>query len=1211
MGNTWIQVGDYLWSQSWQIALIAAGVAVVNVALRDRSAHPRYLLWLLVVAKCLVPPLLGVAVPILPQAGPAVSPVPMEQLGSIAGELAAAQEDSVAIALATPDPAADSYGADRRIPVVSGREAIAILWLGGLAVFLGAAAVKAWRVTRWLAAERNELPESLRDNIRDLLRSLGAPRTTTVWLMPDGSQPFVWGLWRGDIYLPATFASPNHLAYQRDILAHELSHVLRFDAAVNLLQIVAQAIFWFHPLVWWANVKIRREREKCCDEMAIARLGAQPRSYSRAIVEALRVEHQSKGLVPSLAIAGAARNIEERIKTMLRPGKKFHRRPSLGAAVCALAMALLIVPTTLAFTRAADKTPTAGELKQQRTASAEKLKNFALRLNKYADEHQGTYPKSDEISWASEKDPGDFDVFLLEKVQYLGADKMRPQTGVAAMPLAFDIPLLKVAGGTNVLFADGHVEFIATDKLAARGVAIPKVSLEVTAVRFEPIHQGTNVVHVTTRNTSSAEQLFAAHVYTRSPDYGVPGPDPDQSGVGWGTGGYFNALKPGETKLLRLAFKIHGPVTDRTYVNLRVSNPETKGTYDGKWYFYDRKYMSAELPKAPAAGTKSQASPSDAQAVTQAFTDIQRDLQDRQYEKAWERFSRDYQVAEYQRDGLEAFRRAMEPTHRLHSAFTWERANFLKLKPGQVSGRQGSLSLAAGFEGQTWTIDFVRENNQLKIDQIVGYVPAVLRMQEENAQEQTAKPGNLKVLDVQFDPVQQGKNAVRINVQNTSETDQTLGVDIRTEGPIRNWQRQFTEAMKAGQTKQMTFNFEFLGPIADVSSVRLRFSNPAPGAQVDADDYFEQRRYTRDDLPLSDEARKGAEPVSQAEKDTVTKAFADFQEAIKGQNYQAAWDLSSEHFHSMFGGDIERFKGQMSSEGAKQLFLALQPGSVTRLGTWLTLDTAGEYEAMRIHFIQQDGRWKLYQGEMNTTNWEDRILPKMEKRNTAHFDIYYPKDSTAAREIDRIAKQKDAGFDQICKFVGKDSDVRIRMVFFQDGATKQRATGHQGAGWAYDQTIVEIYNDQEKLAPYHETAHILMGPVGHPPALFNEGFAVYISETLGGHALESLGGDQATIDQRVKELKSKGDWIELPQLLTFTEIGSAESRPPVAYAQAASFVKFMIDTYGKDKFLQAYRTLQNSNNKTVQEQNIKKLEQICGKPLPTLQQQWEAAFTHS
>jgi hypothetical protein len=277
----------------------------------------------------------------------------------------------------------------------------------------------------------------------------------------------------------------------------------------------------------------------------------------------------------------------------------------------------------------------------------------------------------------------------------------------------------------------------------------------------------------------------------------------------------------------------------------------------------------------------------------------------------------------------------------------------------------------------------------------------------------------------------------------------------------------------------------------------------------------------------------------------------------------------------------------------------------------LTLNAAYETQTWRIHFTQEDGQWRIYQFQVDQANWKERLLPTLEKRVTDHFDIYYSKGSTAEKEIDRIAQQKEQGYRQICTFLGADSDIRICMVFFEDGRTKQRQTGHQGAGWAYGNTIVEIYNEQQRLDPYHETTHILMGPVGSPPALFNEGFAVYMSERLGAPALESLSGGQAKVHQRAKELKGKGDWIELRELLGYTEIGSRASRPPVAYPEAASFVKFLIDSYGKDKFLQTYRTLRNSGAQAVRDANVKKLEEIYGTPLQTLQQRWEDTLARS
>ena len=61
-----------------------------------------------------------------------------------------------------------------------------------------------------------------------------------------------------------------------------------------------------------------------------------------------------------------------------------------------------------------------------------------------------------------------------------------------------------------------------------------------------------------------------------------------------------------------------------------------------------------------------------------------------------------------------------------------------------------------------------------------------------------------------------------------------------------------------------------------------------------------------------------------------------------------------------------------------------------------------------------------------------------------------------------------------------------------------------------------------------------------------------------GHVvvLDDLSGGLSTIYERVREIKSKGQWIELEELITYTEIGSAESRPPVAYPERLPLLNF-------------------------------------------------------
>jgi len=491
---------------------------------------------------------------------------------------------------------------------------------------------------------------------------------------------------------------------------------------------------------------------------------------------------------------------------------------------------------------------------------------------------------------------------------------------------------------------------------------------------------------------------------------------------------------------------------------------------------------------------------------------------------------------------------------------------------------------------------------------------------------------NLKILDVQFEPIRQGKNIVHVKVQNNSDDDQSFRVHIYTRSPDYGrrgvgWGTSFLETVAAREAKWTRFAFKIQGPISDDTWLRLRFYNPDSPESREPKEQFKQRRYTSGELKHYKLDKSLIRPASQTESQAVIQAFEEIQNLIREERYERTWqrftkDYQDAEFQSP---GLKAFKRIMNPSRPidsafwweREDFLKLRPRTVVKKDGVLALEAIREDETWTIDFVRENGQWKIdwiagYTPRvLQWQNWEERLLPQLQRCRTKHFDIYYFKDSTAERRIQGIAEQKEKGFQEICRFLGKDSDIRIRMVLFEDGRAKHRETGHQGMGWAYGNTIVEVYNEQEQLDPYHETTHVLMRPFGSPPAMFNEGFAVYMSERLGAAALEDLGGGLATVDERVRELKDEGQWIELEELITYTEIGSPKSRPPVAYAEAASFVKFLIETCGKDKFLQAYKKLKNSDSKIVQWMNRRTLKQLYGKPLSELDKEWESAFNKS
>ena len=320
-------------------------IAVISWLLRNKSAHVRYLLWLIVVAKCLAPPLVTISLAILPQESrqePVVMPLTNALIS--AAQIVNTNEVESPAQNSTSSPVSSRPIISERETTLTTRQWLVIAWITGVCTFALIVMIKALRTELWLKKQRKSLPSILQDQIDEFFSHLNMNSPPNVWLIDSITQPFVWGLIRGDIYLPFDFVKVNGTEQRCWIITHELSHIIRFDAGVNVLQLITQAIFWFHPFVWWANKRIRAEREKCCDEMVVAGLGTQAKDYSKAIVDILISEQQQNRPIPSLAVAGPVKNIEERIKTMLRPGKKFYRRPGLVAATLILLLALPTVP---------------------------------------------------------------------------------------------------------------------------------------------------------------------------------------------------------------------------------------------------------------------------------------------------------------------------------------------------------------------------------------------------------------------------------------------------------------------------------------------------------------------------------------------------------------------------------------------------------------------------------------------------------------------------------------------------------------------------------------------------------------------------------------------------------------------------------------------------------------------------------------------------
>jgi hypothetical protein len=247
-----------------------------------------------------------------------------------------------------------------------------------------------------------------------------------------------------------------------------------------------------------------------------------------------------------------------------------------------------------------------------------------------------------------------------------------------------------------------------------------------------------------------------------------------------------------------------------------------------------------------------------------------------------------------------------------------------------------------------------------------------------------------------------------------------------------------------------------------------------------------------------------------------------------------------------------------------------------------------------------DKRYELGRDNPAALAWASEFT----RRETQHLDIWAWRGSRAERDLTGIAARRERALTSIAQLLGVPVPDTVRLVFYPDSASYAWETGYVGVGQALGTTLLEIHNDSVQLNPYHELVHIVASKLGEPPALFREGLAVYLSERLGSDALKLLGSPGRTVDGATCVYARRGLLIPLDSLFDFPEIGSPASRFAVAYPEAASFVKFLIERYGFERFRQAYGALRDSDSTAAQEGNRVSFQRTIGVSVPRAEGRW-------
>jgi bla regulator protein BlaR1 len=256
----------------WQSTLFAILAAVSSLALRKNQARVRHHLWLAASLKFLVPFSL------------------LMSLGSHLARMhrSADSESAFYFVLQTVSqpfhqaPDFQGLSAASLLRWLPGM--VAILWLAGFVTVIGLWWLR-WR--RLAAAISSGLPVFHGREVEVLRRVekfAGIRSPISLRSSQSSLEPGIFGILRPILLWPAGISHHLQDAHLEAILAHEVQHVRRSDNLAAAMHMVVEAVFWFHPVVWWLGARLVEERERACDE-EVLRLGNQPEIYAESILK--------------------------------------------------------------------------------------------------------------------------------------------------------------------------------------------------------------------------------------------------------------------------------------------------------------------------------------------------------------------------------------------------------------------------------------------------------------------------------------------------------------------------------------------------------------------------------------------------------------------------------------------------------------------------------------------------------------------------------------------------------------------------------------------------------------------------------------------------------------------------------------------------------------------------------------------------------------
>ena len=272
---------ERLFFASTELAVLALAVVLAITVLRIRSPRACAMLWLIVLAKPIVTLAFGAVIPVfrLAPPEPMVSVETTPAIPPVSSTAVATQTWAGTGSVETFVPVETGYIASAPYPDAPAPEpardwsasiprALSALWFAGVALLALSTLIDRIRLHRFMA--RTVAPSSAAAaSLHNCAQGLRLRQTPPLRVTTELESPAVVGWFRSAIVIPQWLNAPEHENALAWALRHELTHLKHRDPIANALRRLAQILFFFHPVTWWASRRWEAAVELACDRAVV------------------------------------------------------------------------------------------------------------------------------------------------------------------------------------------------------------------------------------------------------------------------------------------------------------------------------------------------------------------------------------------------------------------------------------------------------------------------------------------------------------------------------------------------------------------------------------------------------------------------------------------------------------------------------------------------------------------------------------------------------------------------------------------------------------------------------------------------------------------------------------------------------------------------------------------------------------------------------